>query len=111
LTAATARHVGVDRRTIFRWMRDCEPFRTELARRRRELWYTAGDRLRGLVGQSLTILQAQLEAEWEPTRFQVACALVRLAQAKMLVEVQLRPDREPKAEPAPDPAPGARRIR
>ena len=99
-TAATARHVGVDRRTIFRWMRDCEPFRSELARRRRELWHTAGDRLRALVGQSLTILQDQLADTWEPTRFRAAVALVRLAQARMLVEAQLRGVPEPEPPPA-----------
>ncbi|HEV2293877.1 MAG TPA: hypothetical protein VGR35_08465 [Tepidisphaeraceae bacterium] len=91
---ATAELAGVDRRTVHRWLTECEPFRNELALRRREMWRRASDRLRALVGPALTVLRDQLDVIWENTSFRAASTILRLANVKKLAEDEMKEARE-----------------
>ncbi len=88
--ARAAREIGVDRRTLFRWRRECEPFRAELAQRRREMWIGATDRLRAMVGRSLRVLDRQLHDTYPDTRYRAAAAVLRLANVRKLAEEEMK---------------------
>jgi hypothetical protein len=52
--------IGVDRRTLYRWRHQCDPFVSKLNRRRRELWTGAADQLRAMLEPALDELNRQL---------------------------------------------------
>jgi hypothetical protein len=53
---AVAEQIGVARETICRWRNEHPYFMAELNRRRKDVWQTAQERLRGLVGKAIDIL-------------------------------------------------------
>src|SRR4051812_8610496 len=68
--------LAVDRRTIYAWRQD-EDFQLALADRRRELWSSAADRLRGMLDSSLSVIEQRLHDRYERSRFQAATACLR----------------------------------
>ena len=54
---AVAEQIGVARETICRWRNENPYFMAELNRRRKDVWQTAQERLRGLVGKAIDILE------------------------------------------------------
>ena len=59
---AVAEQIGVARETICRW-RNENRFMAELNRRRQDVWQTAQERLRGLVGKAIDILEQALQPD------------------------------------------------
>jgi hypothetical protein len=74
----TAKEIGIDRRTLFRWRRD-EPFQEQLRLRHRELWGDVNDRLRMLVDPSIEVLCEHLNERYDRNRFRAATAILRFA--------------------------------
>jgi hypothetical protein len=68
----------IDRKTLYHWRQD-EDFQQALSDRRRELWASATDRLRGMLDRSLDVMEQQLHARFEPTQFRAAATCLRLA--------------------------------
>jgi hypothetical protein len=60
---AVAEQIGVARETICRWRNENPYFMAELNRRRKAVWQTAHERLRGLVGKAIDILEKALNAD------------------------------------------------
>ena len=58
---AVAEQIGVARETICRWRNANPYFMAELNRRRQDVWQTAQERLRGLVGKAIDILEQALQ--------------------------------------------------
>jgi hypothetical protein len=59
--SGTARMVGVDRRTIERWLEDPDVV-ARLNGRRREVWEGLHDRVRTVVDRALAVFEQELEA-------------------------------------------------
>src|SRR4029453_8873154 len=60
---AVAEQIGVARETICRWRNENPSFMAELNRRRKEVWQMAHERLRGLVGKAIDIVEKALNAD------------------------------------------------
>jgi hypothetical protein len=58
-----AEQIGVARETICRWRNENPYFMAELNRRRKDVWQTAQERLRGLVGKAIDILEKALQPD------------------------------------------------
>jgi hypothetical protein len=76
-----AEAVGVGRETISRWINHDADFQAALNRRRRYLWQSFEDRLRGLLPKALDVLETELETGEK--RIQAALAILKLASAQM----------------------------
>jgi hypothetical protein len=87
--AQVARECGVDARTIYRWRYECEPFRAELARVRRQQWDHVADRLRGLVITAFDVLSAEIVDEYDRSRVRAAGMVLRTANVRKLIEDEL----------------------
>src|SRR5262249_17511746 len=74
-----AAELGVGRTTLLRWRQD-PSFEAEQNSRRREVWQSANDRLRGLLCRATEVLEQGLDAG----DMRVALALVKLAGAAEL---------------------------
>ena len=79
--AAVARQLDIDRRTLYRWRQDAR-FREALWDRRRELWSTAIERVRGMVNPSLDVIEQHLCDRYERIRFRAAQTVLNLASLK-----------------------------
>jgi transposase-like protein len=79
-----ARTLGIDAKTLYRWRQD-ELFQEELDRRRRELWSAATDRLRALVHPAIDVLEQELAARYDRTRYRAANAVLRHANLRKCV--------------------------
>lgn len=73
-----AQALGIDRRTLFRWRRE-RAFKRALNAGRRELWSSASDRIRAMLGQSVDVLEQQLGDRYIPSRVRAATTILRLA--------------------------------
>jgi len=60
---AVAEQIGVARETICRWRNENPYFMAELNRQRKAVWQTAHERLRGLVGKAIDIVEKALNAD------------------------------------------------
>jgi hypothetical protein len=60
---AVAEQIGVARETVCRWRNEHPYFVAELNQRRKEVWHTAHERLRGLVGKAIDILEKALHTD------------------------------------------------
>ena len=60
---AVAEQIGVARETICRWRNENPYFMAELNRRRKDVWQTAHERIRGLVGKAIDIVEKALNAD------------------------------------------------
>lgn len=69
-----AEAVGVTRQTVSGWLHHHLGFQAELSVRRRELWETAADQLRGLVPKSVEVLKEALEGD---EKLMVALGILR----------------------------------
>jgi hypothetical protein len=76
-----ARLVQIDPRTLYNW-RQSAAFREALAIRRRQLWSTAIQRVRGMVNPSLDIVEQHLSDRYERIRFRAAQTVLNLASLK-----------------------------
>jgi len=76
---ATAKAVGVDRRTIFEWRQD-ELFLSEVQRRHQQLWGEPMERLRMLADPAIEVLAEHLCETWQPSRFRAATTSLRLVK-------------------------------
>ena len=72
---AVAEQTGVTRETVCRWRNENPYFMAELNRRRKDVWQTAQERLRGLVGKAIDILEQALQ----PDDVKVAVTILRAA--------------------------------
>ena len=81
---AVAERVEVTRRTLYTWRQD-ESFRAELARRRRELWDGAAERLRALVHPALDVLEEEVHDEYDRSRVRAADMILRFAGLRKCV--------------------------
>jgi hypothetical protein len=104
---AVAEQIGVARETICRWRNENPYFMAELNRRRKAVWQTAHERIRGLVGKAIDIVEKALNADDVKAAFTVLKAanlyghveapkggtepeLVLLAQAEAWAAQELR---------------------
>ena len=76
---ATAKAVGVDRRTIFEWRQD-ELFQSEVRRRHQQLWGDPTERLHMLADPAIEVLAEHLNETWQPSRFRAATTILRLVK-------------------------------
>jgi hypothetical protein len=83
--AKVAQACGVDRRTIFRWRHECEPFRAELDRGRRAMWASAVERMRAMVGRSLSILEEELDDEYDRSRVRAASLVLTHSNVRRMM--------------------------
>jgi Homeodomain-like domain-containing protein len=60
---AVAEQIGITRETVCRWRNEHPYFMAELNRRRKEMWQTAHDKLRGLVGKAIEIVAKALDTD------------------------------------------------
>ena len=60
---AVAEQIGVARETICRWRNANPYFMAGFNRRRKDVWQTAQERLRGLVGKAIDILEQALQPD------------------------------------------------
>jgi hypothetical protein len=72
---AVAEQTGVTRETVCRWRNENPYFMAELNRRRKDVWQTAQERLRGLVGKAIDILEQALQ----PDDVKTAVTILRAA--------------------------------
>ena len=72
---AVAEQIGVARETICRWRNENPYFMAELNRRRKDVWQTAQERLRGLAGKAIDILEKALQ----PDDVKAAVTILRAA--------------------------------
>jgi hypothetical protein len=79
-----ARHVGVDRGTIFRW-RQTIAFQRELDRQRRVLWERSALEIQSMVGPALGLLRKQLEGEDTQLAMRAAGTILRFATPSRLL--------------------------
>src|SRR5436309_10803622 len=79
--SAVARTIEVDPKTLYNWRQDAA-FREALAARRRDLWSTAIERVRGMVNPSLDIIEQHLSDRYERIRFRAAQTVLNLASLK-----------------------------
>lgn len=77
---AVAEALSVNRRTVHRWRVLDERFRSELDRRRREVFDTANDRLRSMLVTALDRLEKQVRDRYDPTSHRAAKTLLTLAR-------------------------------
>ena len=75
--AEAAKLAGVAAETVSRWVRGAPAFVAELNRRRRDVWQSQAQRLRGLAGRAIDTLDSMLDSESEAMRFRAACAVLR----------------------------------
>jgi hypothetical protein len=66
---------GVSRQTVWTWRTHHPAFIAETNRRRKELWEAAIERLRGLLGRAVEVMEEDLEAQ-DPRVRQRAASLV-----------------------------------
>jgi hypothetical protein len=102
-----AAQTGVTRETICRWRNENPYFMTELNQRRKAMWQSAHERIRGLVGKAIDIVEKALNADDVKAAFTVLKAanlyghveapqgetdadLVLLAQAEAWAAQELR---------------------
>ena len=79
--SAVARIIEVDAKTLYNWRKD-PAFREALTARRRELWSTAIERVRGMVNPSLDIIEQHLNDRYERVRFRAAQTVLNLSSIK-----------------------------
>ena len=79
--SAVARIIEVDPKTLYNWRQDAR-FREALWDRRRELWSTAIERVRGMVNPSLDVIEQHLSDRYERIRFRAAQTVLNLASLK-----------------------------
>ena len=91
--------LGISPRTLYRWRTQPGPFRQLLEQRRRDLFDSAGDRLRTLLTFALDTFDKQLRDPYAPTSLRAARALLCLAS---LARSLNPPDAEPTAAPQPE---------
>lgn len=87
----TAEACGVTRQTVNDWRNKNAPFLAELNRRRAALWESDIDRLRGLVGEAITILEEDLRGEDLKAR---RAAAIHLLRAVGIYGTNAKPDGE-----------------
>src|SRR5207237_8305322 len=73
--------VGINRTTLWRWKHHHPLFRAELSRRRNEVWASAADRFRGMLGVAIKVIRKQLRHEQALVQFRAA-ALLRTAAGR-----------------------------
>jgi transposase-like protein len=71
--------LGISPRTLYRWRIQPGPFRDLLEQRRRDLFDSAGDRLRALLSSALDTFDKQLRDPYASTSLRAARALLSLA--------------------------------
>jgi hypothetical protein len=76
---AVARRIRVHRVTVTRWRLYHLRFAAELNRRRQEVWGSAGDRVRGLLGKALRVFRDQLTHPDAGVQFRAARTLLEFA--------------------------------
>ncbi len=76
---ATAKAVGVDRRTVFEWRQD-ELFQAEVRRRHQQLWGDAMERLHMLADPAIEVLADRLGDTWQASSFRAATTILRLVK-------------------------------
>lgn len=76
-----AQTLEIDPKTLYHWRKDPD-FQAALSDRRRELWSSANDRLRGLLDESIDVIEQQLRDRYDRSRFRAAATLLRLAGLK-----------------------------
>jgi transposase-like protein len=81
----TARKIGVDRITIFRWRQDPE-FQARLEQRMQELWQVENLRLKSLIVPALEIVAQHLEDDYDKARWKAANLVLRLARFPKTLE-------------------------
>ena len=72
----TAAALGVHRVTVTRWRLYSPEFQAALNARRRELWATSADKLRGLAPKALDVLAEELDG---PDALKAAAVILKLA--------------------------------
>lgn len=70
--------LAIDRKTLYLWRQD-EDFKDALSERRREMWSSATDRLRGMLEKSLDVIEQQLDDRFDRSRFRAASTVLRVA--------------------------------
>jgi HEAT repeat protein len=70
-----AEAAGVTRQTVWEWRHNHPTFIAEVNRRRKEVWGAAAERLRGLLGRAVEVLEEGLDAQ-DPRVRQRAASLV-----------------------------------
>ena len=86
LPGAVANECGVDRRTLYRWRLECEPFRAELDRGRRAIWAGTIDRMRTLIATSLDVLEEQLYDDYDRSRVRAASIVLTHSCMRKLMQ-------------------------
>lgn len=76
-----AQTLEIDPKTLYHWRQDPD-FQAALSERRRDLWASANDRLRGLLDESIDVIERQLRDRYDRSRFRAAATLLRLAGLK-----------------------------
>jgi len=89
LPGKVAKRCGVDRRTVYRWRHECEPFRAELERLRREMWAASADQMRAMICKSLSVLAVELDNVYDNSRFRAASTILRVANVRKLIESEM----------------------
>jgi hypothetical protein len=75
--------LAVDRKTLYRWRKECEPFRAELRERQRHLMDDAIRRVRALLRPSIEVLESNLEDEpGESAAIRAANTVLRLVTTR-----------------------------
>jgi hypothetical protein len=80
--------VGVHRRTLWRWRRYDDDFRSELLRRREALCEEAGDRLRALLAPALDVMEQHLFDRYDRNRFRAASAVLHVSNLRQSVPLR-----------------------
>jgi len=75
---AITKAIEIDTRTLYRWRKDPE-FLEVLNARRREVWGDVVGRLQDLTHSSLEVMAANLEDNYDMSRFRAASLILRLA--------------------------------
>jgi transposase-like protein len=86
--SAIAKKIEVDPKTLYRW-RQQESFRVELERRRAELWSDAADRMRAMVHPALDVLEAELSARYDRSRYRAANAVLSHSNLRKHVPIEV----------------------
>ena len=81
-----AKECGVDRRTVYRWRLDCEPFRAELDRGRRAIWAGTVERMRKLIGTSLDVLEEELGDVYDRSRMRAVSIVMTHSCMRKLMQ-------------------------
>ena len=88
--AKTAKAVGVDPRTVYRWRHEHAPFRAELDHARRAMWATTLDRMRGMIERSLAVLSVELDDEYDRSRVRAASIVLHHSGLRKLMEAEVK---------------------